>query len=350
MTRSHISSGQLAALLFASRLSYGLLLPTDAVMGLSLTDRLLAAVLGSGLLLALFLPTLIVLRASSCSLVDYGYRYSRGCGRAVAVGYAVVCLFILCVDSIQFCDFADRVMPSGFSVAALAVSLIAVAFAASSYGVQTLARAALPVAAFSVICLLVFGAALLPEIRLLHFPPIASVGVGGIVSTAVRNLPRTAEVVLLGVLYPYVRGSRMRAALMFSGGVTMLTSLVVFTAVGVLGDFALQTAYPYYTAVTAAQIGVFERLDILITAVWLGTFFMRVTLFCRVFTDMVGRVSGARRWAAVFGAVALSLFTIAVSRGRVSGQGLDVVYGAVLVAVCVVLPVILYWLQRRRCR
>lgn len=342
MARCRISSGQLVVLLLASRLSHCLLLPTDSVAGLTLTDRLIATALSGVCLFVLLLPTIVCSR--SHGLIDRAYRQSRICGRVVCGGYALLCLFILCVDIVQFCDFAEQVMPSGFSVGALTVALIAVAFAASFYGIEALARTALPVAVFTVLCLGVFSIALFPEMRVLHFPPRSS---GGIITAVLRDFPRTAEMAVMGMLIPYSRTPRVRGAALFAGGVSALTALVTITSLAVLGDFALQTAYPYYTAVTAAQIGVFERPDILVTAVWLGTFFIRMTMFCRLFTTAVRRLFGAtaERWSAVGGAVAVSIFALVVSRGWFAGQGFATVYWIVWGVFVIALPL---WLWRVR--
>lgn len=340
MNKSRITGGQLTALILASRMAHGLLLPTTAVAGLTLVERLVAIVVSGVCLFLLFLPTIGTLRQRSSGLIDLAYRHSRAHGRMVCMGYAALCVFILCVDILQFCDFADQVMPSGFSVGALVVALIVVAFVASFYGMEALARTALPVLVFAGLCLCVFGAALLPEMRMLHFPPTSS---GRIVTAVLHDLPRTAEVAVIGMLYPYSRSSRIRIAAWVAGGVTALTTFVTVTSLAVLGDFAAETPYPYYTAVTAVQLGVFERPDILITAVWLGTFFVRMTVFCLLFTTALRRPFGRPRRIAVAGAVGLSLFALAVSRGWVAGAGLDVIYPVVLGVFAVAVPLWLRW-------
>lgn len=343
-----ISGGYLTALLFSSRLSNCLLLPADGVAGLGVTDRLLAIALGGVLLFLLFVPTLYLLRGSRGTVIDVAYRRSRPLGRAVGGAYLLLCLFVLVLDVVQFCDFADTVMPDAVSVTALAVSLVGIAFAASFYGIRTLSRAALPVVALSALTLLLLGAVLLPEMKLLHFQPL-DFRPRGVLAAAMRELPRTAETVSVGLLYPYVERAHTRALAAFSLWTALFTALVTLTAVGVLGDFAAATAYPYYTAATAAGLGAFQRLDLLVTAVWLATFFMRLSLFCTLFTDTAHRVFGrrARLVSAAIGAVLLSLFAIFVR--TVAARALvTAVYVGALVAFCLVLPVFLALLKRRK--
>ena len=346
---SRISASQLTVLLLASRLSQCLLLTPQSTAGLCLSDRLLATALSGLFLFFLFCPTLWVLHRRG--LVDTAYRYSHRAGRALCIWYLLLCLFILCIDIIQFYDFAEKVMTGTFSVVWLTVALVAVAFAASLYGIQALGRAALPVFAFSAVCLAVFGLALIPELRAVHFPPLANQPFAAVIKAAVAELPRSAELVLIGWLYPYVNGSCMRAVGAFCGLTSLFSAAVITTSLGVLGDFAEVTAYPYYTAVSVAQIGVFQRLDMLITAVWLSTFFIRLSLFCEVFVTMASRVFGrrARRWSAVLGTGFLWGFTMFIRHNR-NWNAVTVVYWCALGFTCVGLPLVMMWLKRRRMR
>ncbi len=348
---SRISAPQMTVLLLASRLSQCLLLTPQSTAGLHLSDRLLATALSGLFLFLLFCPTLWVLRGSPRGLVDAAYRLSRGTGRALCIWYFLLCLFILCIDIIQFYDFAEKVMTGTFSVVLLTVALVAVAFAASLYGIQALGRTALPVFTFSVVCLAVFGLALLTEMRAVHFPPLANQPFLSIVKAAVSELPRSAELVLIGWLYPYVNGPRFYAVGAFCGLTSLFSAAVITTALGVLGDFAAVTAYPYYAAVSVAQIGVFQRMDMLITAVWLSTFFIRLSLFCTAFVNMASRAFGprARRWSALLGTGALWGFTLLIRHNR-SWGAVTVAYWCVLGVACVGLPLLIWWLKRRKAR
>lgn len=343
---ARISGLQLTALLFAARLSNCLLLTPTAP--LNLTDRLLSIALSGVLLFLLFVPTILLLRRSGGSVVDAAYRRSRLLGRSVCGWYVAVCLFILCLDLVQFYDFAEKAMNSRFSVGWLTVSLVAVAFAAAFYGIEALARTAQSVALFSAVCLAVFALALLPEMRAFHFPPTAHSGVGSILRAAVEELPRTAETVSVGLLYSHVDRGHARALGAFSALTSLFTALVVTTSLGVLGDFASVTAYPYYTAVSAAQIGVFQRLDSVVTAVWLATFFVRVTLFCSLLLRLVGRTLGkrARPLAALAGTLLLSGFTLLIRAVR-DWSFITAVYVGVLAVCCLLLPAVLGLVKRK---
>ena len=349
---SKISRGQLVALLLAGRLSGCLLFSSDSFEQFTLTECFLSMLLDGGLLLLLLLPTLLVLRHLEEGTTERAYRLSKTAGVVVESLYIPLCLFVLLLDMVQFSDFASDTTVSGLSVPMLTVVFVVVCVLASFYGVQALARSATVVAVFSVLCLAAFLLALVPEMRWIHVPPPQGDSVQRIVAKAITDLPRTAEVTAIGLLYPYVNGSRTKACVGFAGATTVLSTAVSVASVAVLGDFSGMTAYPFYTAVTAARIGVFQRLDILVIAVWMGTFFIRVTLFCMLFVDRARHLFGKR--AAVLSAAVLAVLlsgaALWIQNGSYQGEWAWAthVYWWVLGGSCIVLPLLLWIGGKRR--
>ncbi len=340
-----VSHGQLIALLFAGRLSGCLLLPADRLSQFSIGDCLLSAALNGLLLFLLFLPTLWLLKGGGEGTVQKAYAQSPFWGKIIDVIYAVLCLFILLVDMVQFSDFAVKTMREGFSVWLLTAIFVVSCVLSSRCGIQAIARAATPVAVFSAICLVIFAVALLPEMRWFHFAPQGSDGVVRACQKAVEDLPRTAEVMAIGLLYPYVNRSQTHACAWFSGLTALFSALVTVTAVGVLGGFVGMTVYPFYAAVTAAKIGVLQRLDVLVTAVWLGTFFMRLTLFVLLFAERCRSLFGQKTTFSAKVMVTFVLLAAAflLQNTSYSGgwQAVTITYWWLLGVFCFVLPILL---------
>ncbi len=343
---SKISSGQLVSLLLAGRLSNCLLFSSDSFEQFTLWECIASMALNGVLILLVLLPTVLWLRRGT---LEGAFTASPAEGRCLALCYLLLCFFVLSIDIIQFSDFALKTMKAEFSVPVLTAVFIAVSLVAAFYGIEALARAALPVAVFSGLCLIVFSAALLSEMQLLHFPPSSAGSLQRIFGKAISDLPRTAEVFAIGLLFPYINGSVLKGGAWFAGITACFSALAGVTAVGVLGDYAAQTAYPYYAAVTAAQIGVFQRLDILVTAVWLGTFFVRFSLFSRLLLDCGKRVFGKRAIPFVGGGAFILLLLLAfwMQSGSYRGQWTVVtqLYWWALALFCVVLP---FLLKRRK--
>ncbi len=336
-SQGRISGTQFLWLLLAGRLSNCLLLPADSLHALTVPDLIAVTALNALILLLLVLPTLLVLRRSQDSLADRG-------GRIVTVGYLLLSLFVLYLDMLQFRDFAGETVKADFSVTLLTVTLIAVGFAASLYGIQALGRTAAVVAVTGIALLLIFGALLIPQVESVNFPPAIFSGLPAVLSQTLKELPRTAEIVAVGALYPAVNGKVGRSFVTFVGLNALLTLFVCIVTTGVLGDFAGLTAYPFYTAVTAASAGAIERLDVFVVALWLGTFFVRMALFGTVYLDRARRLFGdkARLPAAGVGAVVLVVLTVLVQYTDGRWQIVTYVYWGVLALFCIGLPLLVY--------
>lgn len=351
---SKISSGQLVMLLLAGRLSNCLLFSSDSFRQFTLMDCVLSMLLNGVLVLLLLLPTVLVLRKGTNGTTDTAYALSKPFGAGLTAAYLLLCLFVLGIDIVQFSDFVSKTMKGNFSVFLLTVVFIAACLIAAFYGIQALARASLVVAVFSAVCLIVFTVVLLPEMESIHFPPATGGRWGRVLEKAIADLPRTVEVVAIGLVYPYVKGPALKSCFGFAGATAFFSALAAVTAIGVLGDFSSLTVYPYYAAVTAAQIGVFQRLDILVTAVWLGTFFVRFTLFCMLLQGCARRLFGPKAGLptglVTFGVLLITAFWIQSGSYHGEWQWITQIYWWVLGAFCLLLPLLLWALCRRRKR
>lgn len=330
-TGNRIGGTQFLWLLLAGRLSSCLLLPSDSLHTLTVPDLVAVTALNALFLLLLILPTVLLLRRGISS-------------RIVSGGYLLVSLFVLYLDMLQFRDFAEETVKADFSVTLLTVSLIVVGFAAALYGVQALGRTAAVVAVLGIALLLLFGALLIPQIEAVNFPPAVFGGWREVFAQTVKELPRTAEVVAAGALYSSVNGKVGKTFTVFVGLNAVLTFFVCIVTTGVLGDFAGLTAYPFYTAVTAAKAGVMERLDLLVVALWLGTFFVRVSLFGSIYLDHARRLFGEkyRVLSAALGALILIVLLVLTRTVGLSGQWrlITYLYWGVLALFCLGLPLV----------
>ena len=344
--KNAVSVGQFVLLLLAGRVSNCLLLPADSLHALSVPDVLLVTVLNAVVLLFLLLPTCWALRHSPHqSLTERAGEGSAFAGRAVGFGYLLLYTMVLGFDMIQFTDFAEKTVKAEFSVNGMTLLVLTVCLLASFYGVEALGRTSTAIAVLSVLCLLFFGLMLLPQTERMNFPPATVSKASVIMQQVLRELPRTTEVVAVGTLFPHIKDKQAKGCIWFVVLNAVLSFSVCITATGVLGDFASSTAYPYYAAVSVVHLGLLPRMDLVITALWLGTFFVRFTLFFWLFMRSFQSVFGKRTKYTAAGCVAgllvLILWGFQQRAFQSLWQQITVVYGVALLFFCVVLPLIL---------
>lgn len=319
-----IRASQLFWLLTAGRLSSCLLLTGEEWRTRGLWDVLPALLLNAVVLAAVWWPSHLAFRRGAIP--------DKTVWR---VGYGLLALFLLYVELLQFCAFAEATVTADFSVILLTAVLAVIGLLAAVYGLEAVARSATVIAVIGLAILVLFTVLLWPHVRALHFP-VMSISKTGVLSGALRELPRTAEVAVLGVLYPHVKGKAGQAYAWFVGVTTVLTAVVCIVTSGVLGDAAYTVAYPFYTAVTAEL----PYTELLAITVWLGTFFVRTALFGTVYTEQVRRLCGER---AVWGAVGIAAIVLVAATSLTRGNDgpwwiLTAVYTAALVLFAVVLP------------
>lgn len=338
-----ISVWQFVLLLLSARLSSDLLLPADSLHALSLPDVILVTVFNDFLLLLLLLPTCRVLKLAPGK--DLAERQSRFGERLVNSGFLLLYGLVLVLDMVQFTDFAEKTVKAEFSVVGLTLLVLAASLFASFYGIQALSRTATTVAAFSIGAILFFAAMLLPQMEILHFLPATVSEPSVLLRQAVRELPRTAEIAAIGVLYPRVNGKVEKGCHWFVILHTLFSVLACVTATGVLGDFASLNAYPYYAAVSVVHLGVLPRMDIVITALWLGTFFVRFSLFFWLFINRFRKLFGEKQKilpALCIGA-GVTFFLMGFEQGFFSAlwEEITVLYVGALALLCLVVPFVM---------
>lgn len=344
---SRIGMGQLIAILLSSRLAVSLTTAPTMHAVSNGTDFLLSIILHSLLMLIVLLPVWWFSRRSGgASTLDYAFAlFGRGGGVAVALAYALLCLYIQTVDLLRFDHFLATTLSPDLSRVAICAALVLAAFAAGLYGLQAVARAATLVTFLTVVCVAFIALALLPEMDTAYFPPLLYNGVSPVISGALEELPRTLEITVIGLLLPYVKGNMVKGCLKWAGLFAVVALVVQLTVVGVLGDFTGMVQFPYYTAVTAAQVSVLQRLDIVAAAIWSALLLIKMAFFAVLFLSAVQRAFGGRGHVlyALIGAVAVWLPAVLLG-GFPMEQQRPVLWGvsAVVMGVfAVLLPLLL---------
>ncbi len=293
---SCISGRQLVAILLASRLAPSLTsVPTIHQTSHSV-DFMLSTVLQIGLLFLLYLPVWwFGRRTHGASTIDYAYILFGKGGTVVAALYAAVCLCIQMVSLLRFNHFVSTALSPDMPQTILCIVLVAGAFLAALHGLQAIARAASLIALTLVAALVFVCVALLPEMKLANFPPLLYDGWSPVISGALEELPRTMEIVAVGMLFPYVKGNMTKSYGWWTVATAAAVILIQVPVAGVLGDYGEVVLFPYYTAVTAAQIGVIQRVDIIATTVWIAALFIKMAFFAMLYMSCMQRLFGENK-------------------------------------------------------
>lgn len=291
LSTSQISGGQLAALLLVSRLSVAMTYSATRHQLSNGLDFVLSIVLQSVLLLLLFLPLWwFSRRTGGAGTLDYGYLlFGRG-GAVLAVIYALICLYVQAVELIRFRYFVTTVLSPDMPVVILCIVLVLGSVFRSPVrrGIPCPAAAIAAVLIAAVIAFIAF--ALMPEMDAAYFPPFLYDGFSPVIAGLLEETPRTMEIAVLGLMLPYCRKKTSRGFVWWCVLLAVVMAVIQLTTVGVLGDFGGMVMFSYYTAITAAQTSVVQRLDILAVTIWIAALFLKLALFGMLFMDCFKRL------------------------------------------------------------
>ncbi|MCL2884176.1 MAG: GerAB/ArcD/ProY family transporter [Oscillospiraceae bacterium] len=186
---------------------------------------------------------------------------------------AFACLAVVAWTLSQFASFAPQLLPD-VPVYVLLLALLAAGGIAAFAGLPALYRTGFIIAGAVLAVLLLVALSLYGFVQARNLPPLLYDGWSPVWKMLLNRLPQNVELLAVMLLIKDMNGKKYTAFILAStaGGV----SLTVLAA-AVLGG--MPAAYPFHAAVTAAQIGVFERVDMLVAGAWLSAMFVKVALF-----------------------------------------------------------------------
>lgn len=99
---------------------------------------------------------------------------------------------------------------------------------------------------------------------------------------------------------------------MWTGALSALLIVMQATVTGVLGDFADEVRFPFYAAVTAADVGFLQRMDIVALAVWMVALFVKMAFYGTLYMSAAQRLFGDKHkpllgWAGGLAVLAVGL-------------------------------------------
>ena len=267
---SKISSGQLFCLLFVSRIITTLMLMPAMEHAAITVDMLPRALLWDTLAFLCALPIFRIYDRGKSGILDYAQVLSPAVCRGISVLFTAYFLFANINLISGFEVFSTTVVfPELNSILFLLLFAVVCAYVAS-LGLEAVARAASVVAVLTVIIIGLLLAALIPQVRLFNFTPFFYEGVRTPAVAALRSLANTSEIAAMAVVLPSVMGRVKRAYGLWMGSVSVWIVVLSFFAVGALGAFASTQIFPFYTLAEIASAGIFQRLDSIMTCVWVA--------------------------------------------------------------------------------
>lgn len=289
-TQSKISTGQFFSLLLLSRLLSTLTFMPSYIGTINTSDCLLAVSVGSALIPLFCIPVFILFNNKQRhSILDEAYTVSPVFSKIVSVIYVILFVYYAFITLVRMNLFvATIVFPDMNTSLFVIVSVAAVCYAAS-LGLEPLGRAGtvsltLFCASFVVILL-----TLINKVDMNYLSSVLYDGVSSPLEVASSVVIRTIEPAAIAVLIPRINGNLKKGFAVWIISYFVIVTTIFFFLMTTLGNSAFLQMFPVHGMAVLSELGLFERLDIVLTGVWIISAFIKIGFMIYLSADLLGR-------------------------------------------------------------
>ena len=289
-TQSKISTWQFFSLLLVSRLLTALTFMPVSDYGGETTDYIIGSLIGCVLIPIVCLPLYFIYRQPCVgNVVEEAYGSSKVLSKTLCVLYALLFCFSAFSTLMRMSFFSAAVVfPQTDTKFFIFLTVAAVCYGAS-LGLEPIGRAgsialALLIASFTLIFI-----TLISKINTLNLTPAFYGGFAPNAKTAWAALSQTTEPAVMAVMLGRVRGNVKKGFWLWAASLPVCVGLLFFFMMSVLGKCALLQLFPVHALAVLSKFGMLERLDVLLTGVWIASAFIKTTFMIYLTGEMLSQ-------------------------------------------------------------
>lgn len=230
--------------------------------------------------------------------------------RLTAALYAAGAVWSAAVSAVRFELFMSTVMFSGAALFGLIVLLLLSALLIARRGLETVARMSVAVTALLAVSLIYVIFTTAKDFDPANLSPPLQKGLLPLAENSFSAAARTSELAALFVLSPKIKGPVKKGFLfwltIFGGTVSGIYTLIL----GVTGAYGERQMFQLYALTVLSKIGVIERLDSLICAIWVLCSLLRLAFYLMTGSEFLKSGFGIRNDSSVL--IGLSAALLAV--------------------------------------
>ena len=352
-----VSTSQMFSVLFLCRIIslFTFMLPSASYLPSG--DRIITAI---PVMLFEFVYCIVIIftlkKTENESLISFVSEKSAVAAKLLSVIYTAAFIWFAGIGTARFELFISTVMFPNSQLYFMIIILLCAAFYASLKGIEAISRASsilLFILGASVIFILI---SVLGDFRYTNLKPVLTEGITPVLSFSFYVSVRAAELLTLYVNAPYINGRIGKMAYVWITAFFSVSTVILIFLEGVTGEFGNDQIFPLYTLTVIAKIGIFERLDDILTGIWVLCSFIQLSYLINTGMNAVkqgfGKIkkipSGAVITCGIFVVYLLTSRTVAVFSEAVSSEIVDVIFIALMIVIPLFCTVVISLKGRRR--
>ena len=237
---------------------------------LATTDEVIASVITGIFLAVSAIPVMFFLKHDNESgIIKRASCLSETFSKVLCVFYLITALYFGIITAVRFGIFTGSVMFPDTNMA----FFIFIMLVASSYiafkGIESAGRSAVIILIPVLLALIFVFATQSDAFDLLNFTHPFTDRITDVIQSGFYSASRTGELTFIILLTPYVKKIKGRHIFLWITAVTVLIIITEIMLAGVLGRFGATQLFSMYSLSVLAEAGFIERLDAIITCIWL---------------------------------------------------------------------------------
>ena len=276
-------------------------------------------------------------------------------GKILGILYTLCFIWFAGLGVSRFELFISTVMFPNSELYFMTIILIVASFYASLKGIEAIGRASGIIFTLLSISTVFIIMTVLGEFRYTFLKPILTEGLAPVVRFSLYISARTSEIITLYVVSPKIEGCRKKLLFSWVGIFAVITVGIMVLLTGVTGEYGDDQIFQLYTLTVIAKFGIFERLDDVLTGIWVLCCFIQSSFLIFSSVTALEQSFGKVKKVPTAAAVSLGIFLIYILTSKtvtffseiVSSVFQDIIFFSFMI----ILPIttaVLNFLRKRR--
>ncbi len=308
---SKISSAQLYFILFVCRVVALFTYMTPETINAETVNSVLLAVFFVMFQFVFAIPVFTVIKKdNSQGIIGTAKQSSDIFAKIISIIYCCAFIYAAGISVSRFELFVSTVMFPGAEISFFIALLLATSLFAVFKGIQSIGRSSAIILFAVGISTVFIILSVIKEFQYTNFLPVLLNGTTPLIQSSFYSATRTMELVSIMIIAPEVTG-KLR-----SGFVKWIISFgtvaaVLFTCIdGILGAYGEEQLFQLYSLTLIAKFSIFERLDDLITGIWVLCTMLKTAFYCLVAAKCIEQGFGKKTTKLFHTGISISVFIV----------------------------------------
>lgn len=340
--KNYIGWGQLLTLLLICRIFTLMTYVPLIAEGYSMSVQIIAAGISSVIQAIALIPAIVLhSRVPGGAVTGIAFSKNRFLGGISALLYFIYFFSYGINGLINFKRFLTGAFFPHANGYVLAAVLLAFCVYCASMGIEGIARSSLIVLAAFVIMLIMMSANSAKDFDPLNYYFDRGFG-GSLFSAITEDLVRNGEIVAVIFLSKHIKNNLKSGVLGFVAAKLLILEFVSVLIIGVLGNFAGLTDYPFLSVGSSAGVKYLHRSDAVYLVLWTLTAVTNISLFLYISSSLMGEAFTKLKFRNIIcGVIAAAVIIPLIYTDSALFSSVDNVYRAAAIIALVFLPPLL---------